>query len=305
MIELFSIHAMNIKNFDLNLLRVFVMVYRLRSVSLAASAIGLTQPAMSNALRRLREQCNDPLFTRSGRAMEPTVLANNLFAPLENALAGIEACFEHVGDFRPASSNRTFHLLMSDVGEMVVLPRLMRALATAAPSVNIEASRIPQADYGSALRSGQADLAIGNISFLHTGFYQQHLFDDRYLCIARKGHPGLAGRLTLALYLSQQHVVATAGSTDALVEEALSGRQQRRDVKLTVTHYHRCAAIVLQSDLIATVPGNAVNAMDGLETYSLPFEMPKAHVRQFWHRRAHTDAAHKWLRQLVAGQTLK
>ncbi len=127
MIEVSSIHAMNIKNFDLNLLRVFVMVYRLRSVSLAASAIGLTQPAMSNALRRLREQCNDPLFTRSGRAMEPTALANSLFAPLETALTGIETCFEHVGDFRPASSSRTFHLLMSDVGEMVVLPRGRRA----------------------------------------------------------------------------------------------------------------------------------------------------------------------------------
>ena len=305
MIERSSIHAMNIKNFDLNLLRVFVMVYRLRSVSLAATAIGLTQPAMSNALRRLREQCNDPLFTRSGRAMEPTALANSLFAPLETALTGIETCFEHVGDFRPASSSRTFHLLMSDVGEMVVLPRLMRALAAVAPGVSIEASRIPQADYAPALRSGQADLAIGNISFLHTGFYQQHLFDDRYCCIARKGHPGLGGRLTLALYLSQQHVVSTAGSTDALVEEALSGRRQRRDVKLTVTHYHRCAAIVLQSDLIATVPGNAVKGMEGLEAYPLPFRMPKARVRQFWHRRAHTDAAHNWLRQLISGQILE
>lgn len=291
---------MNIKNFDLNLLRVFVVVYRLRSVSRAADAIGLTQPAMSNALRRLREQCGDPLFTRSGRSMVPTVLANSLFAPLEAALAGIESSFAHVGDFRPESSTRTFRLLMSDVGEMVVLPRLMRALAAAAPGVSIEASRLPHADYAPALRSGQADLAIGNIGFLHTGFYQQHLFDDRYFCIARNGHPDLGGKLTLGRYLAQGHVVSTAGSTDALVEEALAARRQRRDVKLTVTHYHRCAAIVMQSDLIATVPGNAVMGMDGLQTYALPFRMPQARVRQFWHRRAHTDAAHKWLRQLIA-----
>ncbi|MBO9352880.1 LysR family transcriptional regulator [Bordetella petrii] len=296
---------MNIKTFDLNLLRVFVVVYRLRSVSHAASAIGLTQPAMSNALRRLREQCNDPLFTRSGRTMEPTALANSLFAPLEAALAGIETCFSQVGDFRPESSRRTFRLLMSDVGEMVVLPRLMLTLSSAAPHVSIEASRLSHADYAPALRSGQADLAIGNIGFLHAGFYQQHLFDDRYLCIARKGHPALGDKLTLARYLSLGHVTATAGSTDALVEEALSGRKQRRDIKLTVTHYHRCAAIVLRSDLIATVPGNAVVGMDGLQTHALPFKMPQARVRQFWHRRAHTDAAHKWLRQLIADLILE
>lgn len=295
---------MNIKNFDLNLLRVFVVVYRLRSVSRAANAIGLTQPAMSNALRRLREQCNDPLFTRSGRAMEPTTLANSLFAPLEAALAGIETCFAHARDFRPATSTRSFRLLMSDVGEMVVLPWLMRALASVAPGVSIEASRIPLADYAQALRSGQADLAIGNIDFLQAGFYQQHLFDDRYLCIARQGHPGLGDKLSLARYLAQGHVVATAGSTDVLVEEALSARRQRRDIKLTVTHYHRCAAIVTQSNLIATVPANAVKGMEGLDTYTLPFKMPRARVRQFWHRRAHTDLAHQWLRQLIAEQIL-
>lgn len=295
---------MNIKNFDLNLLRVFVVVYRLRSVSRAASTIGLTQPAMSNALRRLREQCNDPLFTRSGRTMEPTTLANSLFSPLENALASIETCFTQVGDFRPESSRRTFRLLLSDVGEMVVLPSLMRALSSEAPGVSIEASRLPHADYASALRSGQADLAIGNIGFLHTGFYQQHLFDDRYLCIARKDHPRLKGKLTLARYLSLRHVVSTAGSTDTLVDEALSISKQQRNIKLTVAHYHRCAAMVMQSDLIATVPGNTVTGMEGLEAYTLPFKMPQARVRQFWHRRAHTDTAHIWLRQLIAEQIL-
>ena len=94
--------------------------------------------------------------------------------------------------------------------------------------------------------------------------------------------------------------MSTAGSTDSLVEEALSGHRQRRNIKLTVTHNHRCAAIAMQSNLIATVPGNAAASMDGLETYKLPFKMPPARVRQFWHRRAHTDAAHKWLRHLIS-----
>lgn len=296
---------MNIKNFDLNLLRVFVAVYRLRSVSRAADSIGLTQPAMSNALRRLREQCDDLLFTRAAGTMEPTALATRLFTPIEEALGGIENCFARVGGFQPESSGQTFKLLMSDVGEMVVLPKLMQALSRAAPRVRIEAARIPYTEYAQALRVGHADLAIGNIDFLQTGFYQQHLFDDRYFCIARHGHPCLSEKLTVSRYLSFGHVVSTAGSTDVLVEEALSGRKQARDIKLTVTHYHRCAAIVAQSDLIATVPGNAIAGMEAVKTIPLPFKMPQARVRQFWHRRAHTDAAHKWLRQLIANLALR
>lgn len=296
---------MNIKNFDLNLLRAFVAVYRTRSVSRAASAIGLTQPALSNALRRLREQCDDPLFTRAGRTMEPTALASRLFAPLEGALGGIEACFAGVGGFEPHSSTQTFRLLMSDVGEMVVLPKLMRTLSESAPGIAIEALRMSHVDYAHALRSGQADLAIGNIDFLNAGFYQQQLFEDRYVCIVRTGHPCLASKMTLARYLALDHVVATAGSTDVLVDEALSTQRQRRKIRLTVAHYHRCAAITGQSDLIATVPENAVAGMSELTALSLPFRMPRARVRQFWHRRAHTDAANKWLRQMIATLALQ
>jgi DNA-binding transcriptional LysR family regulator len=291
---------MNIKNFDLNLLRVFVAIYRLRNVSRAAESVGLTQPAMSNALRRLREQCDDPLFTRADGAMEPTALAGRLFAPIEDALSEIEACFARVGGFQAASSRECFRLLMSDVGEMVVLPELIRALTQEAPGVRIEALRIPLAEYTRALRGGHADLAVGNIDFLTSGFYQQHLFDDHYVCIARTGHPVLKDTLTVSRYLALDHVVSTAGSSDTLVEDALSKHKRKRNIKLTVTHYHRCAAIAMRSDLIATVPANAVRNMDGLVAIALPFRMPQARVRQFWHRRAHTDAAHKWLRQLIA-----
>ncbi|VCU70876.1 Nodulation protein D 2 [Pigmentiphaga humi] len=295
---------MNIKNFDLNLLRVFVAIYRLRNVSRAALAIGLTQPAMSNALKRLREQCADPLFTRAGRAMEPTMLAHRLFEPVEAALGGIEACFARVGGFEPEASDRVFKLLMSDVGEMVVLPKLLGALARMAPGVRIESMRMPLADYPHALRSGEADLAIGNIGVLRTGFYQQHLFDDRYVCIARAEHPCLEKRMTLANYLAWDHVVATSGSTDVLIEEALSAHRKHRRVKLTVTHYHRCAVIASQSDLIASVPANAVLGMPGLTMMELPVRMPAARVRQFWHRRSHTEASHKWMRSVIAGLDL-
>jgi DNA-binding transcriptional LysR family regulator len=299
-IDCFKIHIMNIKNFDFNLLRVFAAVYRTRSVSRAAASIGLTQPAMSNALRRLREQCEDPLFVRSAGAMIPTALAHSLAPRLQEALQTIEACFADSATFHPESSSQVFRLLVSDVGEMVVLHRLVNALTERAPHVRLESLQVPHSDYAHMLRSGQADLAIGNIAFLQSGFYQQHLFDDHYLCIARKNHPTIQGSITLKRYLAQQHVISTAGNTDNLVDDALAERQQRRQVKLTVTHYHGSATIVARSDLIATVPENAVAGMTDLQKLALPFQIPAARIRQFWHRCGHRDPANKWLRTLIA-----
>lgn len=295
---------MNIKGFDLNLLRVFVAIYKTRSVSQAATEIGLTQPAMSNALRRLREQCEDPLFVRSSGAMEPTALAIALAPPLQEALRSIEICLANSTSFNPSTSNQTFRLLTSDVGERVVIPRLMLALKQVAPDVRIEAAQISHADYAHALRSGQADLAIGSITFLQSGFYQRHLFADRYLCIARKDHPQVHAPLTLDCYLAQDHVVSTAGNTDNLVDDALTKLQRRRNVKLTVTRYHGSASIVAHSDLIATVPENAVTGMENLQKIPLPIKVADARVCQFWHRRAHKDPANQWLRSLIAQTTL-
>lgn len=291
---------MNIKTFDLNLLRVFVTINRTRSVSKAASHLGLTQPAMSNALRRLREQCDDPLFVRTSGSMEPTAFAASLAQPLHDALNAIERCLANTMGFDPLTSTQTFRLLSSDVGERVVLPKLMTHLKEAAPNVSIEAIRIPHSNYAQALRSGEADLAVGNIDFLQHGFYQQLLFEDRYLCIARIGHPAASSRFTLANYLSQDHVCSMAGSTDSLVESALNALRHRRRIKLKVAHYFGAAAIVAESDLIATVPENAVSGMTTLQTFPLPFKIPGARIRQFWHRRAHKDPANQWLRNLIA-----
>ncbi len=292
---------MNIKNFDLNLLRVFVAIYTARSVSQAALQVGLTQAAMSNALRRLRDQCDDPLFVRSNGAMEPTALATALAPPVQEALNAIERSLTSSIGFDPSTSSRTFRLLTSDVGERVILPKLMSALKKAAPDIRIEAIRQPQVEYAQALRAGDIDLAIGNIAFLQRGFYQQLLFEDRYLCIARKGHPNVTDELTLDAYLAEDHVVSLAGSTDSLVEDALAALRLRRHIKLKVTHYYGASAIVAESDLIATVPENAVAGMHTLQKLPLPFAIPGARVRQFWHRRAHKDPANRWLRTLIAG----
>ena len=295
-----TIHIMNIKDFDLNLIRAFTALYKTRNVSAAANLIDITQPAMSNALRRLRLQCADPLFVRANSAMEPTSLAHELGGPLTDALNNIESCLMQSRDYDPLKSHETFRLLTSDVGGRVILPPLMEALSTAAPNVKIETIQIPHEEYANALRTNRAALAIGNISFLREGFHQRHLFQDKYLCIARQGNPKIKGSLTLETYLENDHVVSRAGSTDRLVSEILSKEHKHRRVKVTVAHYYGCAEIVTRSDLLATVPENAVRGLQGLQLLPLPFEMPTAEVRQFWHRSVHTHPANMWLRRLIA-----
>lgn len=295
---------MNINTFDLNLLRVFTAVYEVRNVSRAAVVTGLSQPAVSNALQRLRRVCDDPLFVRTRTGMEPTALAMSLAEPVRRALDILQNCLSNPAGFEPGRSDRVFRLLMSDVGEVIVLPKLMDALQKVAPGIRIEALQIPHENYPGALESGQADLAIGNLAMLKGGFYQRVLFSDNYMCIARKNHPLVGKRPTLKDYLALSHVVTTAGSTEGLVEKALARRRQHRIVKLKVTHYHVAATIVANTDLVATVPENAVMGLKNLQMFELPFPLVHAQVRLFWHRRAHQDPANQWLRGFIAGLPL-
>lgn len=295
---------MNIQTFDLNLLRAFASVYQQRNVSRAATAAGLSQPAMSNALVRLRRSCGEPLFVRTNRGMEPTPLAEQMIGPVRQALDILAACLEQPAGFEPERSERTFKLLMSDAGESVVLPALIAKLHGLAPRTRVEAMRLPHDEYASAMQQGHVDLALGNLPFLKSGFFQQRLFRDPYCCIVRSSHPELKTKLTLARYLAADHVSVSAGNADALVERELSRRRRSRDVKLKVTHYHVAVDIVRTTDLIATVPTNAARAALDVTMLPLPFKVAPAEVRQFWHRRAHQDPANQWLRALMASLEL-
>lgn len=296
---------MNIKNFDLNLLRVFVAVYEQRSVSRAAHVIGLSQPAMSNALLRLRRACNDRLFVRTRLGMEPTALADRLAGPMREALETIEAALGDSLGFDPAVSDRKFRLLMSDVGEAVILPRLSDALAQDAPGLTLYALRFQHDAYADALASGEADLAIGNLQFLKPAHYQQRLFTDRYFCVVRRGHPlAEAGDVDMSAYLAARHIATTVGNADTLVDAALSRLHVRRRVALSVTHYHVAATVAGQTDLVVVLPEHAIPVTDALHVMPLPFSVPPALVRQFWHRRFHDDPANRWLRTRIASLAL-
>lgn len=287
---------MNIKTFDLNLLRVFAAIHAERNVSRAAIVLGLSQPAVSNALLRLRRACDDPLFVRTGAGMAPTALADKMIVPVRQALVHLGQALEERTEFDPGHLDRTFRILTSDVGAAAVLPSLMEALASEAPGVAIEALQIPHEQYARALQEGRADLAIGHLPFLTSGFHQQRLFDDTYCCIASDAHPQLRGEIRMAQFVAAQHVAIASGNADGQVDQELARRRRHRTVVLRVAEYHTAVEVVAATAFIAVVPRRAMQSARGLQTMPLPFSLPPARVRQFWHGRADQDLANRWLR---------
>ncbi|WP_051243727.1 LysR family transcriptional regulator [Azohydromonas australica] len=287
---------MNLQTFDLNLLRVFAAIHAEGNVSRAAMVVGLSQPAMSNALLRLRRACDDPLFVRTADGMAPTALADAMIGPVREALAHLKQALEQRTEFDPRHLERTFRVLTSDVGAAALLPPLMQVLETEAPHVVLEAVQLPHEQYARTLQEGRADLAIGHLPFLTAGFHQQRLFHDSYCCIASAQHPQLRGEIKLAQFVAARHVAIASGNADAQVDRELARRRRRRSVALRVAEYHTAVEVVAATSLIATVPRRAMQAARGLQTMPLPFTLPQAHVRQFWHSRVDQDAANRWLR---------
>jgi len=292
---------MNINTLDLNLLRVFIALYKEKNVSRAASSIGLTQPAMSNALLRLRRSCSDELFVRTSQGMKPTAFAERISGPVQEAFVLLANTLESPFGFEPVSSNRVFRLLMSDVGETITLPQLVNTVMRIAPDVRIEAMQIQHQLYANTLEAGGADLAIGNLPFLKSGFFQQRLFDDEYCCIARKRHRAIQGDLSTAQYASLQHLRVSSGNAETFADSELARHRLRRKVALVVTHYHTAAEVVAMTDLVAIVPRNFLADPRKLRVLSLPFNIPHAQVRQFWHKKVNHDPGNRWLRQVIAG----
>jgi DNA-binding transcriptional LysR family regulator len=295
---------MRIDTLDLNLLRLFARLHELGSVSRAAESLGLTQPAASNALARMRQALGDPLFVATRQGMLPTPYAERLAAPVAAALRSIGAALEPRARFAPAASQREFRLGMSDIGEIYFLPALVRGLADAAPGVALSTVRNTTLDLKQALQSGQLDLAIGLLPQLKGGFHQRELFIQRYVCLFRAGHAFAGRRVTAAAYAQAEHlVVVSAGTGHHRADEALARLGLRRRVRLVVPHFVAIGHILAATDLVATVPERLAERLAGpfgLASAPVPARLPQAPIRMFWHHRVHDDDGHRWLRQWIA-----
>ncbi len=204
----------SLRNIDLNLLLVFDVLYRMRSTTRAADALNLTQPAVSNALKRLRLLFGDVLFVKTPTGMEPTPRADGIAALVEEGFASIRLAVQAGQAFDPVTATRTFRLYVSDIGQSVFIPPLAARLRKAAPGVRLSTHYVPLETAQQMMKLSQLDLAIGNFAGLHADFIQQKLFNETYAVLVRKKHPRIGAKLSPEQFFAAQHVVytPTAGS---------------------------------------------------------------------------------------------
>jgi DNA-binding transcriptional LysR family regulator len=297
---------MNINTVDLNLFLVFQAIYNTRSVTGAGERLGMTQSAVSNALKRLRERFNDPLFVRTPDGMAPTPVAARLIEPIVEGLAKLMQAIDQTRHFVPGTSSQLFRIAINDIGQLVLMPRLLAAALLLAPRVRFETVEVSPANCRQLLVDGRVDLAIGSWQPLGGGIYQQRLFEETYVALIASNHALKAETLTLGEYLAVEHIVyrPSGASYDAL-QDTLADLNvlNQRKVVLTAAHSLGLSTMVAASSLLLCVPQRLAEAMAAnrpdLRIAKLPFDVSPFPIKQQWHERLHTDAGHQWLRRLV------
>jgi len=288
---------------DLDWLGVFVEVYQTQSVSRAAQRLGMEQASASIALAKLRRHFDDPLFIRTSQGMEPTPQAQAIYPDLAEALARIARARGPRDAFVPGDTKREFRLCMTDISEIVLLPRLINHLQQAAPGVVLETDKLSPASRRQ-LESGAMDLAVGFTPDLEAGFYQQALFEQDFVCLASRQHPRIQATLALAAFAAEGHiVVSTSGTGHSIVDKVLARHKLARRVVLRVPSFLGVARIVAQTELLVIVPrqlGNALALQERVQVLEPPVPLPHYKVKQHWHERFNADLGHGWLRGTMA-----
>ncbi len=291
---------MNIAELDLNLLRVFDVVLQEKSVTAAAARLRLTQPAVSNALARLRALFDDRLFVRTAAGMDATPVARELGEPVRQALALLESALAHGPGFDPATSSRVFRFYMSDIGQVEFLPPLVERLQHAAPAVRLEAVPAEIEQIGEALAAGALDLAVGFLPGLGPPVRRRNLFRDPYACLMRADHP-IGRTLTRRKFLEASHaLVPYRGGGHRVVEEALERAGVTRRIALRVAHFTVVPMVLERTDLLLTLPKRVAKVFERrgrLKSLPPPVPIPPADVGVHWHERYDGDAGNRWLRE--------
>lgn len=292
------------RRIDLNLLVVFDAIYKARNLTAAGEAIGLSQPAMSHALARLREMFNDPLFVKLPRGLQPTPYADEVAPTVLEGLATVRRSLDKAG-FDPASSRRVFRFAMTDIGEWVLLPPLARTLNSVAPGISIHTSQPAVRELREGMASGEIDLALGFIPQLAAGFRQQVMYRSAYACVVRDGHPVIRDSITLKQYREANHVLPYSSATahGETIEKALLSPGVRGRIATRVTHFLAIPAILAGTDLIATIPRNLAESFGRLmrvRVLAPPVELPGFEIKLYWHERRHLEPGNRWLRGICA-----
>ncbi|HWK60540.1 MAG TPA: LysR family transcriptional regulator [Eoetvoesiella sp.] len=291
-------------NIDLKLLAVFDGIYKTGNISQAAESLGIGQPAVSMSLRRLREHFNDPLFVRTSGGMAPTSLAEDLKPYVTQTLALLHTTLDYRARFDPATSERTFRVCMSDIGQVTALPALLEVIKRDAPSIRIEITTVSE-HTPKLLESGEVDLAVGFMTRLDAGFYQQKLLDERFVCIARSGHARIGPTLSLRQFQEELHmVVSSSGTSDELIDRMLQTNNVQRTVAVRVPNFAGITANIENTDYLVIVPerlGLFLQKGWDIKVLPLPFEAVSYQVMQHWHERHAREPGNRWLRAVMSG----
>lgn len=280
---------------------IFSVLLLEKSVSTTADKLNMTQPAVSQALRKLRGLFGDELFVRTTSGMQPTAYALEIAQPINVALSTLEKALHVEQSFDPRTSERTFRLAMTDIGEIYFVPSLIKTLAQEAPDIKISTVRNHEGFLKEDMRSGRVDIAMGHIPNLGSEFLHHPLFKQQYVCLYRKGHPILRQRISLTQYQSCGHIEVTSANTGhGEIGQWLSKKGIQRRVQLHVPHFVAVAHILQESDLIATVPEKLAQQCVkpfNLHLSPLPIDSPKIDINLFWHAKYNREPANSWLRQ--------
>ena len=307
-------NTINFRTLDLNLLRVFDEVMAERSLTRAAQNLSLTQPAVSNALRRLRETLGDELLQRSGQGVAATPRALALWPSVRDALRQLQSSLAP-SVFDPAQAKTTFNLAMADATAAALMPGLIAVMDRDAPGVSVRVLPLTTRDPRRLLDTEQADLAVGYFPAVMAdltaraehddavAFAHQRLYSGQYVCAMRRDHPLASGPLTLDRFCAARHLlVSFSGRPYGFVDEALAGLNRSRRVVITVNQFFTAGQVVASSNLLTVLPRHFVGVTgiaDQLVLRELPFEVPSMHIDTLWHSRLQHEGPHQWLRKAI------
>ena len=293
-------------NIDLSLLRVFLQIYETGSLSKSSHFLGLSQPGVSLALKRLKDHFEDPLFIRTPKGMVPTVFAQALQPHIKKSAESLQACLNFQLNFVPESSDRKFRLSMSELGQLLLLPRMLERLSCVAPGVQVEVASITH-DIEDQLSEGLIDLALGVTYPLRDHFFQQLLITMPYTGLVSQDHPEVGDDITRQQYERVNHMtILSQTSGFYLVNQHLESLGIHRKFAVNLSNFASAATILQMTNYFMTTPVRVADMLmrqGNLKKVRLPFELPPMKFMQHWHARQDADPGNMWLREIMSALT--
>ncbi|MBL6689647.1 MAG: LysR family transcriptional regulator [Pseudomonadales bacterium] len=294
---------MKLSDIDLNLFVVFDAIYTEGNLTRAGEIIGITQPAVSNSLSRLRNLFDDPLFVRTAEGMVPTPVAQNIIGSVRQSLALIRSSVQESESFDPKVSDKRFRVSMTDLNQAIVLPSLFKVIKKEAPQVSVDCYQVHRRDMSIELASGNLDLAIDIPLTPDPQIKQASLYSHPYVCVVNKDNELIGDKLDLDTYLKLQHIhISSRRGGLGHVDLTLGKMGKKREVVLRTQHYLSTPQLVSNSNFALTVPkifAEFLAVASPTRYLELPFEVPHLESFLYWHESTDSDQANAWMRQLI------